>query len=198
MSRIICNTLLYIALSFCMQLTVKAATLGLTTQDPTLGSSSIIVDYLEFGGDGDLSSFGARINSSNVIMPSGITDFSLSVAFPLAAPTIGSTGFFDVLDDNGQFLGGDLFAIGFTQDVIELQFINLIGSAADSFGNSVLALVIFDDQLGPNPFNGFRDGEFYVASVNILNVVAEPTILSVFLLALLLMGFTRFRCGSLM
>ena len=195
MKKIIYSILLTIALFFSMQLTGNAATLGLTTQDPTLGSSAIIVDYLQFGGDGDLASFGAGIDSSNGVMPLGITDLSFDAAFPLATPTIGATGFLDLFDTNGQFLAGDLLAVGFTQNVIELQFNNLIGSAAGSFGSSVLALVTFDDPLGPNPFNSFIDGDFYDASVRILNVasVSEPAILSIFVLTLFLMGFTRLR-----
>lgn len=42
--------------------------------------------------------------------------------------------------------------MGFTEDVIELQFGNLSGSGAGSFGASVLALISFDDPLGANPF----------------------------------------------
>ena len=199
MKKIIYSIVLTIALFFSMQLTVSAATLGLTTQDPTLGSSSIVVDYLQFGGDGDLASFGAGIDSSSGVTPTGFADLSFDAAFPLATPTIGATGFFDIFDNNGQFLAGDLMAVGFTQDVVELQFNNLIGSAASSFGSSVLALITFDDALGLNPFNSFIDGDFYTASVSISNVVedvgsaSEPTILSIFILALFLMGFTRLR-----
>jgi len=197
MKNIIYSSLLTLTLLLSLPLTTSAASLGLTIQGPTLGSSSITIDYLEFGGDGDLSSFGAGIDSSNGVIPLGINDLSFSAAFSLAAPTIGATGFFDIFDDSGQFLSGNLFAVGFTENVIELQFNNLIGSAAGSFGNSVLALVAFDDPLGLNPFNSFIDGEFYPASVDILNVVAEPTILSLFVLALLLMGFTRVRLHCL-
>ncbi len=195
MKKIIYSILLTITLLFSTQLTLNAATLGLTTQDPTLGSSAIVVDYLEFSGDGDLASFGAGIDSSSGVTPLGITDLSFGAAFPLATPTIGATGFLDIFDANGQFLAGDLFAVGFTQNVIELQFNNLIGSATGSFGSSVLALVTFDDPLGTNPFNSLVDGNSYDASVRILNVasVSEPAILSIFVLTLFLMGFNRLR-----
>ncbi len=199
MKRKIHSTLLTITLIFSIQITATAASLGLTTQSPTLGSSSAFIDYLEFGGDGDISSFFNSLNSSSGVTPVGLTDLSFGVGFSLATPTVGATGFFDIFDDNGQFLAGDLFAVGFTEDIIELQFNNLIGSAAGSFGNSVLALVTFDDPLGPNPFNSFIDGNFYTASVSISDVVAtvtsvsEPAILSIFILALFLMGFTRLR-----
>ncbi len=176
--------LLVIALFLSGTFTATATTLGLTTGNPTLESNFTIIDYLESGSDGDLSSFFNSIDSSNGVTPVAPTDLSFSAAFPLATPTIGATGFFDIFDDNGQFLAGDLFAVGFTEDVIELQFNNLIGSAAGSFGNSVLALVTFDDSLGANPFNSLTDGDFYTASVSISNVVSatvfEPNILALF------------------
>ncbi len=197
MKKIIHSLLLAFALLFSVQLTVNAATLGLTTQNPTLGSSSVIVDYLEFGSDGDLLSFFSAIDSSNGVTPVGSTVLDFNAAFPLATPTIGATGFFDIFDDNGQFLSGDLLAVGFTEDVVELQFNNLIGSAAGSFGNSVLALVAFDDPLGPNPFNSFIDGDFYTASVSISSVVlpvasvSEPNILGLLFISLIGMFFYR-------
>jgi PEP-CTERM motif-containing protein len=205
MKKIIYNTLLTIALLFSMQLTVNAATLGLTTQNPTLGSSSVVVDYLEFGSDGDLFSlFTAEIDSSNGVTPDGSTTLDFDAAFPLATPTINATGFLDILDANGQFLGGDLLAVGFTEDVVELQFNNLLGSAAGDFGSSVLALVTFDDPLnalvGPNPFNSFVDGDFYTASVSISNVVnasaganavPEPNILALLFISLIGMFYYR-------
>jgi len=195
MKKIIYSTLLTIALLFSIQITVNAATLGLTTQNPTLGSNSVTFDYLEFSGDGDLSSFGGEINSSNGVTPIGLTDLSFGIGFPIATPTSGATGFFDLFDDNGQFLGGDLFAVGFTEDVIELQFNNLVGSSAGNFGSSVLALITFDDPLGTNPFNSLIDGNFYSASVSISNVVSvsEPTVISIFVLALFLMGIVLLK-----
>lgn len=192
MKKIIYNLLLTIALLLSTQLTATAASLGLTTGNPTLGSSFAFVDYLEFGGDGDLSSFFNPIDSSSGVTPVGFADLTFGVGFSLATPTLGATGFFDIFDNNGLFLGGDLLAVGFTQDVVELQFDNLIGSAAGSFGNSVLALVSFNDPLGSNPFNSFVDGDFYTASISISNVVSEPTVLSIFILALFLMNFIRF------
>ena len=50
----------------------------------------------------------------------------------LADPTTGLTGGFGAFDEDGFFLGGGLFAIGLTEDVIKLQTNNLSGSAAGS------------------------------------------------------------------
>ena len=193
MKKTIYSTLLTITMLFSVHLTVNAASLGLITDNPMLGSSSVTVDYLEFGSDGDLSSFGAEIDSSNGVTPVGFTGLSFGVGFPLATPTIGATGFFDIFDDNGSFLGGDLLAVGFTENVIEFQFDNIIGSAAGSFGNSVLALITFDAPLGTNPFSGFIDGNFYTASVSIYNIspVPEPSMLSLLSIGLIGLFFYR-------
>ncbi len=199
MKKIIYSILLTIALLFSIQLTVTAASLGLTTQSPTLGSSSVLVDYLEFGTDGVLLSFDSEIDSSSGVTPVGFTDLAFDASFPLLTPTSGATGFFDIFDNGGQFLGdqflgGDLLAVGFTEDVIELQFGNLFGPAVGSFGSSVLALVTFDDPLGPNPFNSFVDGDSYFASVSISNVasvVPEPNVLAILLIGLFGISFYR-------
>lgn len=197
MKKIISHILLSIALFFSIQLTTTAASLGLSTQGPTLGSSFALVDYLEFGGDGDLSSFFNPIDSSNGVAPVGLSDLSLSAAFPLTSPTTGATGFFDIFDDNGLFLGGDLLAVGFTQDVIELQFDNLIGSAAGSFGSSIQASITFDDSLGSNPFGSLIDGNFYTASINIANVVPVSEPHSLGLLVFCLAGVLFYRRRAL-
>lgn len=200
MKKIINNTLLTIALLFSMHLTATAASLGLTTQSPTLGSSFAIVDYLEFGGDGILLSFGSAIDSSSGVSPVGVTDLTFDASFPLLTPTSGATGFFDIFDAgfSNHFLGGDLLAVGFTTDVIELQFDNLIGSASGSFGSSVLALVTFFDPLGPNPFDSFVDGNSYFASVSISNVVTvpEPSVLALLLISLIGMSFYRRKTNN--
>lgn len=176
--------------------TTNAATLGLATQDPSLDSSFAFVDYFEFGTDGDVSSFGGIIDSSSGISPFGLTEFSFGVGFSLSDPTNTATGGFDVFDGNGLFLGGDLAAVGYTENVIEFQFNQLTGSAASNFGASALMMISFVDQLGANPFIGLVDGTFYDASVHIASVVntvpvSEPAILSLYVLALLLMGFFR-------
>jgi len=177
-------------------LTASAVTLGLTTQGPSLNSSFAFVDYFEFGTDGDLSSFGGIIDSSNGISPSGFTEFSFGVGFSLTDPTYTATGGFDVFDENGLFLGGDLTAVGYTENIIEFQFDQLTGSAASDFGSSVLMTISFVDQLGTNPFSSLIDGTFYDTSVHVASVVnttpvSEPAILPIYTLALVLMGFIR-------
>ncbi|MDR4520204.1 MAG: hypothetical protein R3E36_06330 [Nitrosomonas sp.] len=178
---------------FALPFMAKATTLGLTTQGPSLDSSFAFVDYFEFGADGDLSSFGGIIDSSNGISPSGFTEFSFGVGFSLSDPTNTATGGFDVFDENGLFLSGDLAAVGFTENVIEFLFDHLTSAAASDFGSSVLMMISFADQLGANPFSGLIDGTFYDTSVNIARVVPEPQTLVLCALALALMSFVRRR-----
>ena len=90
----------------------------------------------------------------------------------MSDPTGDFGGGFDVLDDDGEFLAGDILAVGFTQDVIEFQFGNLSGAGAGDFGTSVLALIAFDDPLGPDPFRAFTDGDLLSASITISRVAA--------------------------
>ena len=168
----------------------SAASLGLTTVGPTLEASFAGIDYLEFGTDGDLSTFGAEVDFTDGVSPVGLTEIGFGFGFSLAAPTVGATGGFDIFDEDGFFLGGTLIAVGFTDDVIGLQFGNLGGAGAGSFGASVLALISFDDLLGPDPFASLVDGEFYPASITVSNVVAvvaavpEPATLLLVLTAL--------------
>ena len=151
-----------------------AASLGLSIALPTLQASISSIDYLEFGPDGDLSTFGAGVDITDGVSPVGVTGLGFGIGFSLANPIIGATGGFDVTDQNGLFLTGNLIAVGFSDDVIELQFGSLSGAGAGSFGSTVLARLAFGDPLGPNPFISLVDGEFYSASITISNVSAVP------------------------
>lgn len=161
---------------------VAAATLGLRTEAPSLATSAAFIDYFEFGPDGDLSTFGALVDSTDGVSPVGFTEIGFGIGVALADPTTGATGGFDVFDEDGLFLAGDLLAVGFVEDVIEFQFGNLSGSGAGSFGSSVLALIAFDDPLGANPFASLVDSDSLGASVTISNVAPIPLPASVLLL----------------
>lgn len=166
-----------------------AASLGLTTSDPTMEASLAFVDYLEFGPDGDLSTFGAEVDSSNGISTSGITELGFGFGFETSDPTNTASGGFDIEDANGLVLAGDLIAIGFTEDVIEAQFGNLSGSEAELFGSSILATISFADPLGLNPFAKMNDGDFFEATVLISNVGGTTVVPVPASLPLLLLGF---------
>lgn len=152
----------------------SAATLGLTTSAPTIEASFAFVDFLDLSPDGELASFGAEVDFTDGASPTGFTTIDFAAGYSLADPALNLSGFLDVSDENGQFLVGDLLAVGFTEDIVELQFGNLTGSGAGLFSSSVLALIAFDDPLGANPFDSFVDGDSYIASVSISNVAPIP------------------------
>jgi len=150
--------------------TSSAATLGLTTEAPSLSSSTAFIDYFEFAPDGDLSNFGAEVDFIDGVSPVGFTEIGFGIGYSLSDPTGDFNGGFDIFDEDGEFLAGDLLAVGFTEDVIELQFGNLSGSGTGSFGSSVLALISLDDPLGTNPFSLLVDGDSLGASISFSSV----------------------------
>ena len=77
-------------------------------------------------------------------------------------------------------------------NVIEIQFGNLTGSVAASFGASVLAMITFTNE----PFDGLSDGGVYDASITISNVVSAiplPASLPLLLAGLGGIGWLRSR-----
>ena len=180
---------------------VHAAPLGLDTEAPIIESSFAFVDYFEFFPDGDLSAFGAEVDFTDGVSTNGFTEIGFGVGFDLADPTIGASGGFDIFDEDGLFLGGNLQAVGFSEDLIEFSFGDLTGAGASSFNSSVLMTVAFDDVLGPNPFDALIDGNAYVASILISNVtdvstVPAPAVLPLLLSALGIMAWSRRRLGQ--
>lgn len=151
-----------------------AATLGLSTGLPHLVSSMAVIDYFDLGESGELLTFMPEVDSAQGISPAGFTTIDFIVGLSTADPADrwdpAFRGFLEVIDDEGVFLAGDLLAIGFLQDAIELQFGNLGGSMAASFGSSVLALVVFDEPLGANPFAALVDGASRGASITLSRI----------------------------
>ncbi len=165
-----------------------AATLGLTTDSPRLGASDALMDYFEFSTDGDLSSFGSLIDSAVGVSPAGLAEISFGFGFDLLNPTVGGSGGFDIFDNSGIFLAGDLLAVGFREDLIELQFNNLTGFSASSFNASVLLEVLFDEPLGLNPFESLSDGSTYSGQLHLSNVISAVPVPATFYLMLLALG----------
>lgn len=152
----------------------NAATLGLETEAPIAEASFAVVEYLEFGPDGDLFTFGGEVDYTDGIDLTGFAEIGFGVGFSLTDPEGDAAGGFSLFDDTGHVLGGDLEAVGFFEDTIELLFGTLTGSGTGVFGDQVLATIIFDDPLGPNPFTSFLDGESYVASISLASVRQLP------------------------
>lgn len=177
--------------------TIRAMPLGLDTEAPFIRSSLASIDYLDFSPDGDLSTFGSVVDFTDGISPNGLSKIGFGVGFDLSFPTIGATGGFDIFDQNGLFLGGDIKALGFTDNIIQFQFGSLVGSANADFGSSILMTITFSDSLGANPFNSFVDGESYAASISLSRVTAvpEPPSLGLVMSTFLMMLMAR-RLGS--
>lgn len=171
-----------------------AASLDLMTVAPTLSSSAASIDYLVDGTFGELSTFGAVVVSTDGVAPNGDTEIEFIAGFALDDPTMDLTGGFEVLDVDGSFLSGELFAVGFTENVVELQFNNLSGSSSGSFGTSVLMEILFGfDVPQANPFSAFADGEFYEASITVSNIAPIPLPAGIVLLLTALGGLILVR-----
>ncbi len=182
------NSLLgFILLSLMTSFNLNAATIGLDTGSPKIEAGFSTIDFFDLVTDGDLSTFGAVVDFTDGVSPFGFTEISFGVGYDLVKPTIGASGGFDVFDENGLFLGGELKAVGFSENEVEFQFENLSGAAASDFDSSVLMVISFFDALGANPFDAFVDGTAYDASISIANVkpVSEPAMMPLIMLAFL-------------
>ena len=156
-----------------------AATLGLSTSAPTIAASTAQVDYLEFSPDGDLSAAGMIVDGSSLITLAGVAEISFGIGFDLANPDVAPSGGFDIYDDNGLYLAGDLIALGFRAfggngSLIELHFGQLSGNGEGEWTDTLLMNVIFPSG-GGNPFDMFVDGENHPASIGIFAVTSVPT-----------------------
>ncbi|MFV0474501.1 MAG: PEP-CTERM sorting domain-containing protein [Pikeienuella sp.] len=171
----------------------EAAPLNLTTGAPIVEASYAEISHAEFGGDGDLSAFAVTADYFDGIAPTGAALISFGVGYDKANPGSGPAGGFDVTDDNGLMLDGEISRIGFTEDMVELLFTNLSGSAAADFGAAALMLIAFDDFLGENPLAALVDGDTNVASISIASVATVPAPASLLLLASALSLMTRRR-----
>jgi hypothetical protein len=185
------------SLPICGVSAASAASLNLITDAPSLEASTAFVDYFDFFGDGELLTDIPEADVIAGVSPVGFTTIDFVVGFSTSDPSDTSAfafgGFLDISDDNGQFLSGDLLAIGFTEDVVELQFDNLSGSGAVFFGTSVLALVAFDDPLGSDPFASFFDGDSLGASITVSNVTDLAPVPLPASALLLVFGLASFR-----
>ena len=187
------------ALGAMLTSTLSAATLGLATENPTVSASISTVDYFDDFEFIDMLVLGDIDSETGVTVgPNPLLSFALG--FGIFDPTNIFLGGFGIDTDNGQFLSGDLIAVGFTEDVIELQLGNLVGSGVGSFGSSVLATLTSLD-FGANPFDSLAGGGSTTASVTLANVVEMPPIplpagLGLLLSALAGLAFLRRKTRS--
>lgn len=171
---------------------LSAATLGLATENPTVSASLSTVDYFDDGsGFIDMFVIGDVDGETGVsVGPNPFLSFGLG--FDLLDPVSIFLGGFGIDSDNGQFLSGDLLAVGFTENVIELQFGNLAGSGAGSFGSSILATLTSRD-FGTDPFGALAGGGFTTASVTVVSVVPLPAGIALLLSAIAGLAILRRR-----
>jgi hypothetical protein len=151
-----------------------AATLGLQTSAPTIGANVAEVEYLDFAPDGDLSMFGAAVTEASLNTPGPNAEIGFGIGYALADPEGDASGGFDIFDDNGLYLAGDLINMGYRAfgggSLIELHFGNLTGSGASGWTDTLLMNVILRN-VAPNPFDSFFDGDLYQAEIGVFAVV---------------------------
>lgn len=172
-----------------------AASLGLATTTPSIAADAATVEVILFGSLSELFTFDAEVTSIRGFTPTGDVTLSLAIGFDEADPLGTASGGFDVFDDNGEVLAGDLVAVGFGDSALEFEFGLLSGGNAGLFGSTVLMTVLFDDPLGTDPFGALFDGAALDASITVENVVSAvvPAPLSLPLLATALAGLVGAR-----
>jgi hypothetical protein len=148
----------------------------LTRVGPVLDVPLATFDYVEFGGTGDLSAFGADAISFD-FPTNGDLFVDLLITFDTSSPLGTMDAALFSADDSGSFLDGVLVNAGFTTDLIQLLFGGLTGSAAAAFGPTVLVEVFFIDPLGANPFAGLVDGRRYDTALTTTAAVPLPAAL---------------------
>jgi len=114
------------------------------------------------------------VDGADGVAPDGDTALNFAIGYDLADPTGSFFGGFGILDESGEFLRGDVIAVGYTENVVEFQFGNLEGAAANEFGASVLMEIMFSDPLGDNPFASFADATLYRAAITVSDVAPIP------------------------
>jgi len=119
--------------------------------------------------------FGAPVFVSSLTtldVPTAELDFG--VGFSLSDPIGDASGGFSVFDGGGEYLSGDLLAVGFrgfgaARSIIELQFGNLTGRGASEWTDSLLMNVIFNG-LGDDPFAAVQDGDIFDVDIGMFAV----------------------------
>ncbi len=170
-----------------------ASPLNVITDAPFIDIPFVIADYLETGGIGDLSIFGAEGVSID-LSPVGTLLFDILVDFDTTDPYATANGTFFSMDDDGAFLDGTLVQAGFADDILQLLFGNLTGSAAGDFGKFVLIeLEFFDPFPGTDPLRNLADGTTYEVIATLSSATPIPVPAALPLLAAALGGLVLLR-----
>ena len=170
-----------------------ASSLNVITDAPFIDIPFVTADYLETGGIGDLSIFGAEGVSFD-LSPAGTLLFDIFVDFETTDPYATANGTFFSMDDDGAFLDGSLVQAGFADDLLQLLFGNLTGSAAGDFKQFVLIELEFIDPFpGTDPLGNLVDGTAYDVVATLSSVTAIPVPAALPLLAGALGGLVLLR-----
>lgn len=171
---------LFSSMIFALVLTAspsRAASLGLVTGDPRIGSGPGLVEFVDFGdGFGDLvAAFLPVLSASGVV--AGAWEIGFGIGYELANPTGTAVGGFDVYDDTGDLmLAGDLAAVGTRGGVIELLFDGLSGLESSSFGGTALMEITLPDSGDADPFSFLRDVPTPAVTVVLSSIDRGPSV----------------------
>lgn len=170
-----------------------ASPLNVITDAPFIDMPLGTADFLETGGIGDLSILGAEGVSFD-LSPTGTLLFDIFVDFDTTDPYATANGSFFSMDDDGAFLDGTLLQAGFADDILQLLFGDLTGSAAGEFGPFVLIeLEFFDPFPGIDPLRNLADGTAYDVAAVLSSVAPIPVPAALPLLAGALGGLVLLR-----
>lgn len=160
---------------------------------PTIEIPFATVDYIEAFGFGDLSMFFAEGLASGTPQ-AGDLFVSLTLGFDPVVPAGSALGGLFSEDDDGAFLDGDVLATGFQDDVLQVLFGNLSGSAAADFGDLALMELVFIDPFpGANPLANLVDGTSYAVFATVYAATPIPVPAALPMLAAGLGGLVLLR-----
>lgn len=170
-----------------------AGVFPVTATDPSVSATPVDVDIVNLGSSIDL--FGLfDISSSSGIMPNGLAAGDFLLTLDTVDPSF-SFGDFTIDDDDGLFLSGDLSDFTTSDDLIEVLFENVNGSAAGDFGSSVLASIAFNSAVGdPLGLDGIFDATVTFSAVDTgVAPIPLPAALPMLAGGLGLIGFVGMR-----
>lgn len=151
-----------------------AAPLNYNLDGPTVEIPFAQADYIGSSGFGDLSMFFGEGLASGTSQAGGLF-VSLILGFDPTAPAGTEVGSLFSADDDGAFLDGDVLETGFKDDVLQVLFGNLSGTAAADFGDfAILELVFVFPFAGTDPLTTLVDGTTYDVAGTIYSATPIP------------------------
>ncbi|MGC9417982.1 MAG: hypothetical protein ACP5EN_03335 [Rhodovulum sp.] len=176
MINLLKSALVSLALSVATAGVASAASLGLATKAlPVVDIVFAEAVYFETGGTGDLFWTAPALGLATAVPSASEAEFDIALTFDIANPYGSVTGALLSADRDGNpYLEGDLVAIGFQDDLLELLFGNLSGSAAPAFGSQALVELFFIGPVGADPLAGLSDLGVYDLAGTIVAPVPLP------------------------